>query len=267
MGAGLHSIENALAEAIRDPGARPEFHRLLLDSDVYVVTANSQEELRKGSLGSVALKLVLYESSGEMIVPFYTSAEKLEAVLKQHPGWVRLNARDFFRMVSKAKSVLNAGHAQQWTFCPSDVAALLERPVVNAVVLDPMESELLPPSRDAVPETVLAALRSFYAKHAGIRAAYVLVGRARAAGSDDQALVVIEMDVAEGLSEVVEGTPIVLQQTEGARRNLFNLVTLVPGEITPVRKFIESVAPSPFYRRAGEGLAAARGRRDRTQQN
>ena len=40
---------------------------------------------------------------------------------------------------------------------------------------DPMESELLPPSRDAVPETVLAALRSFYSKHAGIRAAYVLV--------------------------------------------------------------------------------------------
>ena len=45
-------VEQALAEAIRDPGARPEFYRLLLDSDVYVVTANSQEELRKGSLWS-----------------------------------------------------------------------------------------------------------------------------------------------------------------------------------------------------------------------
>jgi hypothetical protein len=267
MGADPHSIENALAEAIRDPGARPEFHRALLDSDVYVVTANSQEELRKGSLGSVALKLVLYESNGEMMVPFFTSAEKLEEALKQHPGWVRLKARDFFRMVRKAKSVLNAGHAHQWTFCPADVAALLERPVVNAVVLDPLESELFPPSRDAVPESVLAALRSFYAKHAGIQAAYVLVARARAASSVDQALVVIEMDVAEGLSEIVEGTPIVVQESEGARRNLFNLVTLLPGESTPVRKFIESVAPSPFYQRAGVATAAVGGRRDRTQQN
>jgi hypothetical protein len=259
-------VEQALAEAIRDPGARPEFYRLLLESDVYTVTANSQEELRRGSLGAAGLKLVLFESNGETIVPFYTSAEKLEEALKQHPGWIRLNARDFFRMVSKAKSVLNAGHAEQRTFCPADVAALLERPVVNAVVLDPMKSELLPASRDAVPETVLAALRSFYAKHAAIRAAYVLVARARATGSDDQALVVIEMDVADGVSEIVEGTPIVVQDTEGARRNLFNLVTLLPGESTPIRKFIESVAPSPFYRRAGEGHAPAGGHRA-TQQN
>jgi hypothetical protein len=245
-------VEHALAEAIRDPGARPEFYRLLLDSDVYVVTANSQEELRKGSLGSVRLKLVLFESNGEMIVPFYTSAEKLEGALQQHPGWVRLKARDFFPMVRKAQSVLNAGVEEQWTFCPADVEALLEEPVVNAKVLDPMESELLPPSRDAVPETVLAALRSFYSKHAGIRAAYVLVARSRSVGSVDQPLVVIEMDVPDELSEVVKDMPLVVQNTEGARPNLFNLVTLLPGESTPVRKFIESVAPTPFYRRRAE---------------
>jgi hypothetical protein len=130
-----------------------------------------------------------------------------------------------------------------------------------------MESELLPPTPDAVPEAVLAALRSFYAKQSGIRAAYVLVARAPAEGSGDQPLVVIEMDVAEGLSEIVEGTPIVVQDTEGARRNLFNLVTLLPGESTPVRKFIESVAPAPFYQRAGEGHAAMGGRRERMRQN
>ena len=259
-------VEHALAEAIRDPGARPEFYRLLMNSDVYTVVANSREELRKGS-GGVGLKLVLYESNGEMIVPFFTSAEKLEEALRQHPGWVKLNARDFFRLVRKAHSVLNACHAQQWTFCPADVAALLDRPVVNAAVLDPIESELLPPTREAVPEPVLAALRSFYRKHAGIRAAYVLVARSRAAGSTDQPFVVIEMDVPDGLSEIVEGTPMVVQHTEGARPNLFNLVTLLPGETTPVRKFIESVAPSPFYRRSGERHSAGRGRTDRTHEN
>ena len=93
---------------------------------------------------------------------------------------------------------MNAGHELQWTFCPADVAALLERPVVNSVVFDPMESELFPPSRDALPETVLAALRSLYTRHRGIRAAYVLVARSKAAGSADQPLVVIEMDVAIG---------------------------------------------------------------------
>jgi hypothetical protein len=44
------------------------------------------------------------------------------------------------------------------------------------------------------------------------------------------------------LSKIVEGMPMVLRHVEGARPNLFNLITLVPGETTPVRKFIESVA-------------------------
>lgn len=245
-------VEQALAVAMRDPGARPEFYRLLLESDVYAVTANSQEELRKGSLGAAGLKLVLFESNGEKIVPFYTSAEKLEGALKQHAGWVRLQARDFFRIVSKAHSVLNAGDDEQWTFCPADVAALLAPPGVDTAVLDPMESELLPPSRDAVPETVLAALRSFYSKHSGIRAAYVLVARSRSGGVIDEPLVVMEMDVPDELSQVVKGIPLVVQNIEGARPNLFRLVTLLPGESTPVRKFIESVAPAPFYQRAGE---------------
>jgi hypothetical protein len=60
------------------------------------------------------------------------------------------------------------------------------------------------------------------------------------------------MDVPDELSEVVKGMPLVVQNTEGARPNLFNLVTLLPGESTPVRKFIESVAPTPFYRRRAE---------------
>ena len=79
---------------------------------------------------------MVFESNGEMIVPFYTSAKKLEGALEKHlVGRVRLQARDFFRMASKARSVLNAGDDEQWTFCPADVAALLAPPGVDTAVL------------------------------------------------------------------------------------------------------------------------------------
>jgi hypothetical protein len=243
----MTALDRALSEAIHDPGARPHFYRALLDADVYVVTANSAEDLAKNQGARGGLKLLLYESNGEMVVPFFTSAEKLDAALRERPGWVKLRTRDFLRMVKNEHSVLNPGYAEQWTFCPSDVAALLDGAPVPMSLLDPLESELLPAAPGALPQTVAAGLISFFKKQIGVGAAYVVTTRSN--GAPDRTLVVLDIETGEEVREIVDGLRLVVQQLEGAAPDLFRLVLLLPGESTPTRKFIESVRPDPFYRR------------------
>ena len=153
-------LDWALGRALRDPGACPEFYKLLLESDVYAVTANSPADLRKGHVASGGLKLVEYESNGETFIPFYSSAEMLEKALKSHVDWVKLRARDFFRLTRHSHVVLNAGLDRQWTFCPADTEALLEGPKIPSSVFDPEKFDLEPAPHDALPESVISALKS-----------------------------------------------------------------------------------------------------------
>jgi len=249
------ALDQALAEALRDAGARPEFYRLLMETDIYAVTANTEDELRSGGRGR--LKLVMYESNGIEVVPFFTSAARLESTLKEHPGWVRLRAKDFLRMVRRAHSVLNPGHAEQWTFCPAEVDAILDGPVVPTSVLDPTEWSLEPASGDLLPEAVIAGLRSFYAKQSGVRAAYVLVARSRTPGPADRNLVVVDLDVPEAMRKVAEGTRLVVDHLDGVTPDLFHLVALVAGVSSPIRKYVDSLAPVPFFLRRMPSQGAA----------
>lgn len=249
------AIEQALREALRDAGARPAFYRLLMEVDIYAVTANTEDELRSGGRGQ--LKLVMYESNGMEVVPFFTSAAKLESTLKDRPGWVRLRAKDFLRMVRRAHSVLNPGHAEQWTFCPAEVDAIIDGPMIPTSVLDPTEWSLEPAPGAPLPEAVIAGLKSFYARQSGVRAAYLLGARSRIPGPADRNLVVVDLDDPEAMREVSEGTRLVVDHLDGVTSDLFHLVVLVAGISSPIRKYVESLAPTPFVVRRESSHGAA----------
>lgn len=242
-------LDWALGRALRDPGACPEFYKLLVESDVYTVTANSAADLRTGRAASGGLKIVQYESNGETIIPFYTSPEMLEKALKSHPGWVRLRARDFFRLTRHSHVVLNAGLDRQWPFCPADTEALLEGPKIPSSVFDPEIFDLGPAPHEALPESVVSALKSYCAKQVGVRAAYALLARARTPDASDINLVVIDLDIRDEVSEIIEGIPFVMRTLDEVTPDLLRVVALRPGEVTPVREYIDVGEVSPFYLR------------------
>ena len=174
--------------------------------------------------------------------------------------------------MSKAQSVLNAGADEQWTFCPADVAALLAPPEVDAAGL-PIRCGVGAPSAVSgtpCPRRCWRLLDRLILKlrESGQRVRARQHGHGQAGAIDEPPRRDGDgcslMKVVAGM---VKGMPLVIPKYRGRDPTSFRLVTLLPEESTPVRKFIESVAPTPFYLRPGEKEAFGRGRSDRRTEN
>jgi type III secretion system (T3SS) SseB-like protein len=170
-------LEIALAHAANEPASRPEFYRLLLESEIYVIgytdlPGQGQRTLPVGA----RLSITHWEKrDGTSFIPFFTSIEALRRALKEEARFVAMPARNFFEITRGATLVLNLASSHYKEFFPNEIDALLATGVnhvaATRVVEKPTRVLLGQPAK--YPSEMVLSLAALMAKHPNVKAAYL----------------------------------------------------------------------------------------------
>ncbi|MFT3930602.1 MAG: enhanced serine sensitivity protein SseB C-terminal domain-containing protein [Spongiibacteraceae bacterium] len=176
-------LDRAFELAAKDPASRPEFYRLLLASDIFVIGDSGAPGEGAVSIPAGANISVLRwaKSDGTPIIPFFTSLNDLRKSLTEEVNYLRLPARIFFEMSRGSHLVLNPKSNCGKEFYPHEVEALLETGVNHIAqertVTEPTQVLLAQPAQ--YPSEMVSALTSLLAKHVNITAAFLCLMHGR----------------------------------------------------------------------------------------
>jgi len=182
-----NNLELALQRAATDPASRPDFYRVLLDSEIYVIgNTDAPTEGRSLIPAGAKVSIVQWEKNdGTPVTPFFTSLEALQRSLKEEARFLALPARSFFELVKGQTLVLNPASSHGKEFFPNEVAALLSSGVNHLPVQRTVQeqTQVLLGQPAAYPTQMVSALKAFLPRHANVQAAYLCLMQEQGASS------------------------------------------------------------------------------------
>ncbi len=121
-------LEQVLIAAATEPGARPTFYRLMLDSPLYIV--NDDAEASGGPGNRVLqpgeeLRIATLEIDGVPHAPIFSSIARMRAVLAPERGYLAMHGRNLLELTLGSHLVLNPGSPYGKQFFPQEVEAML----------------------------------------------------------------------------------------------------------------------------------------------
>ena len=127
-------LEALLALAADEPAHRPEFYRVLLESEVYVISNMEHEGEGQGWLTDEDAMSILTITADESnpIIPFFTSIEELTRFVEYQAQWIGIKARNLFMLTKGATLVLNPQSRFTQPFYPAMIEALLATGIPHA---------------------------------------------------------------------------------------------------------------------------------------
>jgi len=249
--ADQNELDRALQSAATDPASRPEFYRVLLASDVFIIgRTHAPGEGRTVIPAGAKIDIVHWEKKdGTPVVPFFSSVDALRQSLKESADYVSLPARNFFELVKGRTLVLNPASSHSKEFFPNEVESLLATGVNNAPVqrtVGKATQVLLGQPRD-YPDYMVAALKKILGKHANVRAAYLCQMQEPASQeSTPRPALVIGLDADGDISRAITEAGAVAADT-APRGTPVDFVKIVQGEGGMSDYFLRNV--KPFHRR------------------
>lgn len=248
MNVPQNPLEEALVRAADEPASRPDFYRILLSSDVFLIGHVDTPGDGQGTIPAGAkLSVVNFEKpDGTPFIPFFTSLEALQRVLREEARFVAMPSRAFFEMTRGAVLFLNPGASYGKEFLPNEIEALLTAGVNHIadrrVVKKETKVILGQPSR--YPAEMVRSLSKLFEKHPRVRAAYLCLMHDPSTSAEPVLLVGIEGD--GDLEAAIREAGAVAADT-APNGEMVDLTQVRPGEAGLSSYFIESV--EPFYER------------------
>ncbi|WP_256578594.1 enhanced serine sensitivity protein SseB C-terminal domain-containing protein [Pseudomonas sp. B28(2017)] len=243
-----NDLERKLMLAADNPANRPEFYKALMASDVYVIgfTDSEGEEIRTIPTGA-KLSIVNWEKNdGTPIIPFFTSLEALQRVLKEESKYVALPAKSFFEMTLGSFLMLNPASSYGKEFFPDEIHALLETGVNHApqTRVVQKETKVLLGQPANYPSEMVSALTSLLAKHSAVKAAYLCL--MHDPSTSEKPSLVVGFDGDKDLAEAMKEAGSVAADT-APKGEVVDFVVLKKGESGFSNYMLKSV--KPFYER------------------
>jgi SseB protein N-terminal domain/SseB protein C-terminal domain len=120
-------LEALLTLSADEPAHRPEFFRVLLESEVYIISDLERESEGRWYLtADDALSiLTISVADKDPIIPFFSSIDELTRFVDFPAQWIGINARDLFTLTKGATLVLNPQSRFSKPFYPTMIEALL----------------------------------------------------------------------------------------------------------------------------------------------
>lgn len=177
----IHSPKNRLevllALAVDEPAHRPEFYRVLLESDVYVISNLDREGEGRGWLttgDALSILTIRTEEKGP-IIPFFSSTEELTRFVDFQAQWIGINARNLFVLTRGATLVLNPQSRFSQLLYPPMIEALLTTGIHHASRQTTSQSQagvrIHPP--DPYPSKMVDSLIIYFASKPEVNNAWV----------------------------------------------------------------------------------------------
>ena len=173
---GTNPLEAALARAATDPAARPEFYRLLLDSEVLVLGhMDGQQGVKTVEAGAKLSIATWQKEDGAPMIPFFSSLSALQRAIREEQSFLQLPSRALFETTRGANLVLNPSGPHGKEFFAEEIDSLLTsgmNQVAQTRIVEKPTQVLLGQPVD-YPTAMVEALSRLFARHAGVKAAYV----------------------------------------------------------------------------------------------
>lgn len=194
----MTKLTDLFAAAATDPARRPEFLRVLLESEIYALGSPSQPTVGGRAEAGTYMQLVTWSDDNGKITPFFTSEEMLQRTVSRRrsdPRFVRLGARPFFEMLKGQRLVLDPDGDHAKIFIATEVEDLLagrdpgrERRVV------PKDTKVLVGAAAHLPAALPKVLSDFFSKRPVVHQAHLGWIAYPETGEDGYLLVVLADD-------------------------------------------------------------------------
>src|SRR5262249_52101067 len=105
-----NELEKALVRAAKEPGAAPDFYRLLLSSDLLVLGSveghENDTEVFNAEAGS-NVRLIPGVKDGAQYLPVFSSLARMQDYVKQESKYLSVNGRALLDLTRGAPVILN----------------------------------------------------------------------------------------------------------------------------------------------------------------
>ncbi|WP_192457364.1 enhanced serine sensitivity protein SseB [Musicola keenii] len=172
-----NKLEHVLMSAATEPAYRPEFFNILLESTVYVLGRSEGGDLDAASLATgVDVDLQHWErTDGDSAIPFFSSLDALQQVIKEEQGFLALPARTLFEITQGATLFLNPRLPYGKEFLPQEIAHLLSDEggsLVEQHIIDG-EGEISISAVEHAPSQMVDSLTQLFKQHHQVHRAYL----------------------------------------------------------------------------------------------
>ena len=171
-----NDLEYALMRAAKDPAARPEFYRLLLSSDLFII-ASVRGLKFSGAATSIEpgeqIEIARGDMNGKPFHPVFSSLKRLEENNRDGAEWLSFDGRALFEMTKGATFVLNPGSDYGKELLAEEIAWMLSPTNARQIQIDKPTQVLI--GQPAVyPQALVDALRAHFATRPEVSAAYLV---------------------------------------------------------------------------------------------
>jgi hypothetical protein len=240
-------LERALRLAAKDAANRPDFYRLLFQSQVFVVddAAQTEDGDRQMTAGESISIQKWDQPDGTSVIPFFTSHAALEHAVEGEASCLRLPARELFEHTRGSTLVLNPNHKYGKRISPPDIEAMLAGGIPSSAQMRAAQDEIdiTIGQPEKYPTGMFDALITFFAKRGQVKAAFLAqLNYHPSTGKKSRLIVGIHSEgdfdrLAKEVTAVIADT--------GPRDELLNLYPVAPGDEGIATTLYEHF--TPFY--------------------
>lgn len=257
-----NALEAALRRAAAEPGDRPAFYRLLLDSQVYVLGQSESggegvHTLQAG--GRISIENWTRQD-GSPVIPFFSSVEALQRAIAQESRYLGLPARSLFEMTRGATLVLDPKSEFGKEFVPGEIDALLAGGANRApeVRVAAAGTQVLLGQPANQPTRMLQSLIRLLSGRSEVVAAYLAL--MHDASLDDAPRLIVGIETEGDVDAVLRDVGSVVADTapEGEPVDIFHVKRGGGGLGDWVVQDVKPFYRRPWLRRLGESLGFRR---------
>lgn len=208
-------LETLLRLAASEPAHRPEFCKVLLESNVLVLGSTDQDLSAEGQLqeGSAISIVNWQEDSGNDVIPFFSSMSALEESVETDEPYLEMPVNVLFEMTLGTKLIMNPHSEYGKEFYPDEIKFLLSNGIIEESTQRTIEedTEVLLGEPENYPAQLVDSLTTLLSKHTNVSAAYL--GLIHDASHDEEPNLIIGVQGEDDLETVIQEAGLVARDT------------------------------------------------------
>lgn len=172
-----NALERALVAAATDPAARPRFYRELVAANLFVIQEGPPPSAPRAFTAEAGFELKVrhVELRGRSWMPVFSSLPRLQSFLDHEAGYLAMNALDLMKITRGASLLLNAASEFGKELLPEEIESILDGSIWtprNPQVF-PRDTKILLGQPSRYPHELVAVLQRVFARHKGVKKAYL----------------------------------------------------------------------------------------------